>query len=114
MPKARGPPPGETASATGAATGKKRAAEETDSAAGAPAAGAAADKDAKGAKGAKGAKDAKDAKGGAAVGAKPPRKRQRRNNISWNDIKVVQNLIERCVQQYSESFACVCVCVCIF
>ena len=28
------------------------------------------------------------------------RKRQRRNNISWNDIKVVQNLIERCVQHH--------------
>ena len=27
------------------------------------------------------------------------RKRRRRNNISWNDIKVVQNLIERCLVQ---------------
>ena len=40
-------------------------------------------------------------KEGASSSSKPvPRKRQRRNNISWNDIKVVQNLIERCVQQY--------------
>ena len=31
---------------------------------------------------------------------KSKRKRQRRNNISWNDIKVVQNLIERCVQHH--------------